>query len=533
VNDWLARNGARIYLAANVVVLLTLVTASAVQNVAAGPVLYVGLLFAVCSLPLTWLKRVNDRYSLLAMFMGNYFILFGALGLQSIITGADPTMAQDGYVTAGRIAVLIGAALAVAGYLFGARAVGESRRAIVPTDWSNSAVMVVGLACWILGSAAMGYYALYVVPENTLRATVQGFASMGPFLTFAVMLGHLLQPLGLVILAYGYAKIRTPTWLLLIVAVVLTQVALGFVTDTKGTALFGFLLVALTKTLWEGKLPKGWIALIIVFATLMFPVFQAYRVEVRGGLGLNRQQALENIEKVLEVSFGSTDKVYEGRQGDRAQTFLERSSGEASLELLFEHAGVDTPLLHGRTLIALPLAFVPRLILPDKEDVQVGQLYNRTFLHGASDDFTYISVSQLGEFYWNFGWPGVVIGMFLTGVLLGVIGANSSLADVQSLSRLLILLVTVKNLVLGFGGSISISYIVWLRALAAIGLLHLVYSRPAGKAAAQAALQPQRPLPATRPPASQPTPYPTPHPATPLPADLPPQPQLCFPNLMR
>jgi hypothetical protein len=287
----------------------------------------------------------------------------------------------------------------------------------------------------------------------------------------------MMQPLGVVIIAYGYVKTRSPMWLALVIAVVILQLALGFVTDTKGTALFGFLLVAVTKTLWEGKISKAWVLGVVVFAVVMFPILQANRV-ARNDRGLNRQQALENVWKILQESFEARDKVYETHAGRRSQTFLERTSGEAALEVLFQHAGVDTGFLHGATLVALPYAFVPRLLIPDKQDVQVGQLYNQTFLHGSKDDFTYISVSELGELYWNFGWPGVLFGSLFIGWLLGWVGAKSSLAEAQSLTRLLILLVTIKTVCLGYGGSIALTYVLWMRSMAAVGLLHLMLSRP-------------------------------------------------------
>jgi hypothetical protein len=263
----------------------------------------------------------------------------------------------------------------------------------------------------------------------------------------------------------------------LVLTMVFAQLLLGFITDTKGTALIGVLLVAITQTLWDNKLPKGWIAGVFVFALLVFPVLQAARV-VRGELGLNRMQAFEHMGDVLARAWESRTKVNDENSKHRAQTFLERSSGEAALEPVFDHAGVDTPFLHGRTLAGLQYAFIPRLLLPDKESVPAGQLYTRTFLHAASDDFTYISFSVLGEFYWNFGWTGVVCGMLLTGFILGVTGAKSSLDEVHSLPRLLILLVSIMQLCLGFGGTIAISYTMWMRAIAAIGLMHLLFARP-------------------------------------------------------
>jgi hypothetical protein len=499
VAHWLLRYRAGIYISLCAALLLGAALGVLSGNASAGTAAYACLLCMLCLMPSLWMERVNDRYALLAVFMGAYFLFFGALSLKVVLLGSDtdtvPEISDD-FMTAAQLAVLLGAGLVLAGYRLGASMVPRAVQGAVVTDWSNTSVLGIGLACSVLGSGAMVYYTIFVTPENTVRATSQGLAAMGPVLTFLVMLGQLIQPLGLLILAYGYAKNRTPFWLGLVLALILLQLILGFAIDSKGVALLGILMVAITQTLWDNKLSKAWLAGVVVFAIVIFPVFQAARVE-RGERGLDRQQAVQRLSEVLARAWESREKVNEGKH--RSQTFLERSSNDA-LELIFEHVGVDKPFLNGGTLVALPYAFIPRLLIPDKEDVPVGQLFNHVFLHGASDDFTYISVSELGEFYWNFGWPGVIFGMLLTGLLLGFTGAKSSLAEVHSLTRLLVLVITIKMLCFGFGGSIALSYVIWMRAMAAIGLLHLAFARaspdaqhtrpPAGPATGQITVGP-------------------------------------------
>jgi hypothetical protein len=201
-------------------------------------------------------------------------------------------------------------------------------------------------------------------------------------------------------------------------------------------------------------------------------------VEVTGGRGLNRAQALQQIEKVVDIVLGASEKEANSRSTERAETFVERSSSKFNIEVLFAHAGSDVAFLGGSTLVAIPMAFVPRLLAPDKEDLSVGQLFNRRLF--KSNDDTYISISELGEMYWNFSWTGIVLGMSLTGLLLGIVGVKFNLERGVSLTRVLILLVTVQSLCMGFGGSMSIAYVVWLRSMAAVGLLHLVFASRRG-----------------------------------------------------
>jgi hypothetical protein len=483
--DWLLRHRKTFYPVLNVGVSFAVAIGGAVNGASFGLVLYVCLLFALCSTPLLLLQRLNDRYVLLGIFMALYFLFFGALDFSTLLFGTDVFAPRKGFLSSAEVAILLGAALAVAGYRAGAR-FGLPTGPVRPAEeWPASTVLFMGSCLWVLGTVAMIYFQLVVVTEKTNAATARGLASMGPLLTFAVMLGHLLQPLGLLMLAYGYAKNRGVFWLTLILIVVSAQVAMGFVADIKILAMMGGALVIMARTLVDNRLPKAWIAAAVAFVIVAFPIFQAYRTEVTGERGLDKAQAVRELGKVIEIVLASRDKAASGRPGERAQTFVERSSGKASLELLFDHVGVDVPFLYGRSLVAIPLAFVPRLLAPDKEDLSVGQLFTKQILKSSDD--TYISASHLGEMYWNFGWPGILAGLSLAGFLLGFVGGKFNLEQGISLTRVLILLATVQTLCMGFGGTMPGAYVNWLRSMAAIGLMHLLFVRRDATAAPVAA----------------------------------------------
>jgi hypothetical protein len=477
VSGFVVSSGYRIagFTIANVVVLLVAATGSVAAGAPLGRAVYVSLLFALCSVPILLLDRLNGRYALLAVFMALYFVLFGALDLLSLLFGAAFPASAD-FLSAAECGILLGGCLAILGY---AATAGFT---IAPTsqrpaaDWPKTSILAVGLLLWILGSASLVYFQVFVLNEKTNVAAQRGLASLGPAMTFVVLLGNLMQPLGVLLLAYGYARFRSATWLALILTVVSVQVVIGFVSDIKSSAMLAGILVVLAKTLIDNRLPKAWILGGALFIALAFPVFQAYRAEVAGERGMTRTQAARDLGKVLEIALASRDKVASGHGEERSQTFFERASLKANVELAFEHTGVDTPFQNGRTLLDLPFAFIPRIIWPNKPSVPAGQLFNREFIHGGERD-TNISPSHLGELYWNFGWVGVIVGLTLIGAVLGVIGRKSSLADRLSLTRMLVLIATIKGVCLGFEGSIAVAYVVWLRSLAAIGILHVLFAR--------------------------------------------------------
>lgn len=473
---WHLRYGKTSYVVGSISLLLSALIGSNEHGLPVGLAVYVFLLGVLCAVPQLVMKSLNGRYALLSIFMGLYWVFFGVLDLQHLLLGSDiPQIPRDGFLTLAECAVLLGAALVLGGYFAGMRVGARQGSSTALAEWPTGTMLFVGLAVYLLGSAAEIYFQVFVAPEKTAYSAGHGLEAMGPILTFIVMLGHMMQPLGILILAYGYAKQRGSFWNTLILVIVAAQIILGFIEDVKLQAILGGALVIMCRTLIDNRTPKWWIFGGVVFAIFAFPIFQAYRTEVTGERGLNRAQAFYQLDKVLDIVLASRDKVSEGRPGERAQTFLERASGKDSLEVLFKHVGEDVDFLHGQTLVAIPMAFVPRLLAPDKEDVSAGLLFSKLILKG--DDNTYISISNLGELYWNFGWPGVFLGMPLIGFLLGFVGTRFTLENGTSLTRILVLLVTAQTLCMGFGGVIPIAYIVWLRSMAAIGLMHLVFAR--------------------------------------------------------
>jgi hypothetical protein len=474
-------NRAALYPILNVGVLLAVLAGSTVHGAAPGLAVYVCVLFGLCSAPILLLRSFHDRYALLAIFMALYFLFFGALDLSTLLLGSDlPQAARVGFLSAAELAILLGAGLVLAGYAGGVRLGRGSNDGVPPAEWSPGVMLFLGLTLWVIGTAAMLYFQVFAFPEKSDRAAHNAFENMGPVLTFFVMLGIMIQPLGVLVLAYGYARQRSSVpWFALIIAVVAIDVGVGFVTDIKRTALMGGALVVMTRTIVDNRLPKAWILSSVLMIALTFPLFQAYRTQIEGERGLDRAHAFQELDKVLEIVFASSGKAERAVDpNERAQTFLERSSVKGNVQMLFAHAGVDVPLLGGKSLVALPLAFVPRMLVPDKGDVVAGQLFTRQILKDPSD--TYISISHLGEWYWNFGWPGVLLGMSFTGLLLGFVGEKFNLEQGTSVTRVLMLLVTAQTLCIGFEGAIEISYTIWLRSIAAVGLFHLTLARSGG-----------------------------------------------------
>jgi hypothetical protein len=129
-------------------------------------------------------------------------------------------------------------------------------------------------------------------------------------------------------------------------------------------------------------------------------------------------------------------------------------------------------------LIPLLTIFIPRLIWPNKPDVQTGLLVDKEF-HVTGLGAVYISPSHLGELYWNFGWSGALAGMLFLGLLLGWINRRCEMSERQSVTRLLILAITVFQTSVRFEGSIAGEYSVWIRSVIGILIMHALFARRA------------------------------------------------------
>jgi hypothetical protein len=462
-----------LYLLANLLFAGLVATATAMNAASGVHPAYLILLFALCSTPIIDMTAWNGPHVLLGIFSLNFFLFYGALDFSHLMSSQISSAGAQGFMSATECVILLGAALASIGYRLACRPMRTSR-STPPKDWPEIMLVIGGVSLWAVCSALNWEFAVHVVTEANSQAVARGLGSLTGLQTTVFMLAHMSQPLGILIIAYAQCRYGRGYMMPLLIGVVLFQLLFGFVIDFKGEAFLGGVLAILTKVLVDGRLPKVWLAAMLAFIAVGFPVLQANRVVVRGQHGENSTQVGQNIGKSLEEAIDARNKVSTGR--DRSQTFVERMSLKGSVETIVTKTGDITPFQHGYTLAPLISAFVPRLIWPNKPDVAVGRLMNKEFRVSDVAD-TYISPSHLGDLYWNFGWAGVGVGMTLIGLLLGLVGSRFNLAQAVTVTRLMVIVVTIRLLILGSEGELATQYVVWIRSMAAIGVLHWLLAR--------------------------------------------------------
>lgn len=435
--------------------------------------LYLLLMFALCSTSVIDLDGLNGRYSLLGIFLAVYFIMYGLGDLSSLLKG-PPTETSRAPLSNSELLILVGGVLVIVLYRSACSITGRAQGRAAPRDWTRNALLFIGILFWCFGTYSIYQWNVHIVTDTTNEAFHKGIHSHGSYEISAYMLGQMIQPLGVLLLAYAWRTYRSATLLWLVVAIVALQIILGFIVDQKGLAMMGGTLVVVTCVLLEGRIPRLWLLGGVVYVLLVYPVFVAARVEIVGERGIARSAKLEHLGKVLQIAIASRDRVSTG--SNRQMTFFERMSMRSSVETFVNKAGTDVPFAHGYTLTPLLATFIPKVIWSDKPDIPTGQLFNKQF-HVTEGEEVFLSPSYLGELYWNFGWPGALAGMMLFGAALGWIGCRFNLADGATVTRLLVTAVTIKQMIISFEGDIAPTYVVMLRSLAGIGLLHLALAR--------------------------------------------------------
>ena len=261
------------------------------------------------------------------------------------------------------------------------------------------------------------------------------------------------------------------------ITIICVQFVVGWVIDQKEAALSAPLVILLTRFVTTGRVPMRWLVCAAVGMALVFPVMTAKRIIMTEGLGLNRVEALSRTGEILRRAIAERDVAQTGKKyGQKTQTFLQRATDKGAVERFAAHVGVDHPYRMGSTLEPMLYAFIPRLLWSDKPGESSAQLFNREFRLSEDRD-TYISPTHIGELYWNFGMVGVITGMTMIGLLLGAVCGRFDQSRQSSITGVLVLIVTLYELVVRRGGQIEVEYVVWIRTLVLIWLLHWLLAK--------------------------------------------------------
>ncbi len=182
-------------------------------------------------------------------------------------------------------------------------------------------------------------------------------------------------------------------WVCGTVSVLITFLAAG----SRGTVVFFFIIGILVWMLREKKFAPTRMILIGVVAVILISFLGEFRSRIWKG----------EISFTSESENTSLTEYFE--QG--AIESAERAWSSSGLLPILARVPNDVDLLYGSSYMAFVTLPIPRSIWPDKPG-QVGGLVGETFFHSPAGT----PPGPIGEAYWNFHIPGIIIVFFIFGM---------------------------------------------------------------------------------------------------------------------
>jgi hypothetical protein len=439
---------------------------------------YTSLLLAGAVLPVAAVRYRTGPYSLLIVIGPIYFLIFGLSPLLQNLGSAARPAVPDSVERMAEAVALLGLVLIFAGFVLGSRASATIvRGGIFQSEWPRGRALACGMAFWVIGLVSFVF--AYILSEPLHKKYVTVFGLPQNVLTNLT----LLYQVGVAIVAYAAFQRRTWFGFVLLAIVCIGNLIAGFWGNTKEMCLLAPMLAALASYFTRGRAPTRWIVAVLVFIVPFYWIFDSRRALAEYW---TPTQLLRDVGKTVgQIEKNAT--AYRDPFKQNSQTLLQRVDGYQYLLVIIDGIGNrGQRFQEGFTLMILVYAFVPRMWWPEKPDLSTGQLFNRTF-HLSESELTYIPSTQLGEFYWNFGLLGVIVGMLMSGFMIGVVNRSLDLSAQITAPRFVAFLASVYYLVLLMGGSVALPYQGWIRSIAMLGIVHLAICKRAERAEPAAA----------------------------------------------
>jgi len=180
--------------------------------------------------------------------------------------------------------------------------------------------------------------------------------------------------------------------------------------------IFWFFLIRPRLRLWLPALALG---LGIFYFALVAPVVQTSRQSPLEEGQNPRAHLIETFETWNREKPVQFDQSFLAEQLDQ---FVNRQFDAVPVGFLVGEVD-QSGLVFGETMEYAAYAFVPRLLWPDKPSVTRGAWFSTRLglFQTEADATTSVGMTAVGELYWNFGLPGIVIGMLSIGLGQGVL----------------------------------------------------------------------------------------------------------------
>lgn len=190
---------------------------------------------------------------------------------------------------------------------------------------------------------------------------------------------------------------------------------LNISTTSKAYMMFAFFPLIWFMLYYKvDKLKLAFTATIFVLLYFLFVFPLSY--DLRANYITTRQINVQSsVVSVLEGKTNSTDP--EVRDKNPILGYLSRTFDPIAVAFLSTQVDLYG-FRYGETMAYMAFALIPRIFWPNKPTITQGAWFSYYLGFAPSPEKATVSlgITAIGELYWNFGFPGVILGMFIIGL---------------------------------------------------------------------------------------------------------------------
>jgi len=368
------------------------------------------VMLVVCSIPflLDRARAPLDRHVLLSLCSLGHAVYFAVPVFTQYFLVSAPTDDMTrlinilpGDIIAGQVVALAAIVALYAGYFYPGTAAAGRALPRPRLDWSHATAlsMAFGMVAvgWVLTLASV----MGVLPSSFGSGFLGSIASGSYF--------------GVGLLAILAARHRSRPAVVLMWCLVPPAMAIAFLTGSKRFVLSPVMLAALGYYVVNRRIERRWVLLGASLLLVIYPLATFWREVVMVGNQLSMAQVLTNPGRafsLVSAFLGNVDAREYFEAGIGATTARLDTLG--ILSVIVRDTPERVPFQGGWTLLHVPISFIPRILWPGKPQIAIGQWITDNY--GAGPEIaSNTGSSWIGEFYLNFGLPGVVVGMLVMG----------------------------------------------------------------------------------------------------------------------
>ena len=196
-------------------------------------------------------------------------------------------------------------------------------------------------------------------------------------------------------------------------------ILVGLFSNSKAAMIYPIVMIGLLQFTVNTKAAYKYFVMVgIIYIFIAFPLITSFRFIM--------QQGFANVEKSVVISsfidylitgewlYIDSNELY----GMSAISSIDRAVLAYFSKIILE-TGSLTPFYYGDTYIYAIETFIPRILMPNKPNLSMGNILAQNYgMLQIDDTITGLSPSMMGEFYLNFSYFGVIFGMFSLAYLL-------------------------------------------------------------------------------------------------------------------